>query len=213
MAAKTKKSSKGNKAANTTHIAMPGRGSAFCGAKGKMGAADSATCAECKKIAARVEEKFAAKAKAQETEGAAETAATTVAKPESPRQRDPRLPAPGTVLQKKNRQGSVRCECTIEDDGIRYKGELFRSLSAAAMAASKDLGLGGRAMNGFLFWGLVRQQPRPKDPMAALDRAWERYHERVKALATASLDDEIRKRISSALERQGREIVEVASSL
>jgi hypothetical protein len=96
-----------------------------------------------------------------------------------PRPRDPRLPAPGTVLQKKDRQGNVRCECTIEEDGIRFKGTLYRSLSAAAMAASKDLGLGGRAQNGFLFFGLVKQPARASDPVAALEHAWERYRERL----------------------------------
>jgi hypothetical protein len=107
----------------------------------------------------------------------------------APRARDPRLPEPGTVLQKKDRQGTVRCECTVEQDGIRYQGTLYRSLSAAAMAASKDMGLGGRAQNGYLFWGIIRQPGREKDPVAALERAWERYESRAKGIMSAGLDE------------------------
>ena len=133
---------------------------------------------------------------------ASETAKDTKA---APRTRDPRLPAPGTVLQKKDRQGVARCECTVEEDGIRFKGTLYRSLSAAAMAASKDLGLGGQAQNGFLFWGLVRQAPREKDPVAALEHACERYLERLNANLEA-LVAELRKRgttpASPALQQQ-----------
>jgi hypothetical protein len=152
------------------------------------------------KTAARPEPKapakkdvHAAKAEATQRETAKQATAPTVtpvlspapiaepgqAAKTEPRPRDPRLPAPGTVLQKKDRQGNVRCECTVEEDGIRFKGTLYRSLSAAAMAASKDLGLGGRAQNGFLFFGLVKQPARASDPVAALEHAWERYRERL----------------------------------
>jgi hypothetical protein len=77
---------------------------------------------------------------------------------------DPRLPAPGTVLQKRDRQGTVRCECTVETDGIRYQDTLFPSLSAAAMAAAKDLGLGSKTQNGFAFWGLGRRHKDSTSP-------------------------------------------------
>jgi len=76
---------------------------------------------------------------------------------------DPRVPPPGTVLQKRDRQGAVRCECTVETDGVRYRDALFPSLSAAAMAAARDLGLGSKTQNGFAFWGLGR---RSKDTTA-----------------------------------------------
>jgi hypothetical protein len=119
----------------------------------------------------------------------------------APRARDPRLPAPGTVLQKKDRQGTVRCECTVEAEGIRYQGTLYRSLSAAAMAASKDMGLGGRAQNGFLFWGIIRQPARDKDPVAALERAWERYEARAKAILAAGLSDESKAKVLSTVRK------------
>ena len=69
---------------------------------------------------------------------AASTAPAATAAPTTP---DPRLPAPGTVLQKKDSHGAVRCECTSEDGGIRYADKVYRSLSSAAMVAAKDLGL------------------------------------------------------------------------
>jgi len=119
----------------------------------------------------------------------------------APRARDPRLPAPGTVLQKKDRQGVARCECTVEEDGIRFKGTLYRSLSAAAMAASKDLGLGGQAQNGFLFWGLVRQGPREKDPVAALEHAWERYRARAEGILKTGVTDENRAKVLSTVKK------------
>jgi Protein of unknown function (DUF2924) len=64
---------------------------------------------------------------------------------------DARLPAPGTVLQKRDRHGAVRCECTVEEGGFRYAGEVYRSLSAAAMAAAKGLGLQNKTQNGWAF--------------------------------------------------------------
>src|SRR5690606_28454387 len=50
--------------------------------------------------------------------------------PKTPAEPDPRLPAPGTLIQKRDRHGAVRCECTVEEGGIRYEGSLYRSLSA-----------------------------------------------------------------------------------
>ncbi len=105
------------------------------------------------------------------------------------------------MLQKKDRQGEVRCECTVEQDGIRYRDTLYRSLSAAAMAASKDMGLGGRAQNGFLFWGLVKQGPREKDPVAALEHAWERYRARAEGILQTGVTDENRANVLSTVKK------------
>ena len=88
--------------------------------------------------------------------------------PAVPMTLDPRLPALGTMLQKRDRHGAVRCECTVEDGGIRYAGKVYRSLSAAAMAAAKDLGLTNKTQNGFTFWGLSKPPRRPSDPLVAL---------------------------------------------
>jgi hypothetical protein len=130
----------------------------------------------------------------------------------APRERDPRLPPPGTVLKKLDRSGAVRCECKVTEAGIIYKGETFRSLSAAAMAAAKDLGISG-SQNGFLFWGLIRQQPRLTDPVEALDAAWSRYHERVKAITGAEMEKPVLVKVFNALEHQAKEIAEISKSL
>jgi hypothetical protein len=58
-----------------------------------------------------------------------------------------RLPPVGTVIKKVDRYGTVRCQCTITEDGVRYKGLNYRSLSGAAMAAAKDLGLRNKTQN------------------------------------------------------------------
>jgi hypothetical protein len=102
---------------------------------------------------------------------------------------DPRMPAAGTVIQKKDRYGIVRCECTVEDGGIRYAATVYRSLSAAAMAAAKDLGLTNKTQNGWTFWGLTKP-PRPSnDPVETLERGWARYQGGLAALKDGVTDE------------------------
>jgi hypothetical protein len=88
--------------------------------------------------------------------------------------RDARLPEAGTVLRKVDRHGKVRCECTVKAGGIRYGGQVYRSLSAAAVAAAAKLGIKG-AQNGYIFWGLSKPARPGEDPVARLQRFWERY--------------------------------------
>jgi len=121
-----------------------------------------------------------------------------VAAAATPATPDSRLPPPGTLLQKLDRHGAVRCECTIEEGGIRYAGTLYRSISAAAMAAAKDLGLANRTQNGFSFFGLTKPSRPPKDPLQALERVWERYHGQVETIAK-SATDESRSQIAAAI--------------
>lgn len=117
---------------------------------------------------------------------------------------DQRLPAPGTIIQKKDRHGRVRCECTVEKDGIRFKGKTYSSLSAAAVAAAKDLGLAGKAMNGFVFWGLTKP-PRPgADPVAALERAWERYRGVAESVAGDGVSDEKRGKVKALIAKHAQ---------
>ena len=52
---------------------------------------------------------------------------------------NPRLPAVGTVIQKRDRHGVVRCECSVEKEGVRYAGTIYRSISSAALAAARDV--------------------------------------------------------------------------
>jgi len=123
------------------------------------------------------------------------------ARPVAPRTRDPRLPAVGTLLQKRDRHGAVRCECTIEEGGVRYAAKVYRSLSSAAMAAAKDLGLNNKTQNGFTFWGLSKPPRASKDPLVAIDRAWERYHGNVQALVKAGVTDDNRDKVVATIRK------------
>lgn len=66
------------------------------------------------------------------------------------------LPPPGTVVQKKGKDGSVRGEITILDatGKCEYRGKEYKSLSAAAMANIQDLALKTSAVDGWAWWGL-----------------------------------------------------------
>lgn len=170
---------------------------------------------KAKATPARVEAKTAAEAKpkkdalpaapAQEgTLAAAESTApakAATAAPVLPQTPDPRLPAPGTLLQKRDRHGAVRCECTVEEGGVRYAGKVYRSLSSAAMAAAKDLGLGGKTQNGFTFWGLSKPPRKAGAPLVQLERAWERYHGNVVALVKEGVTDENRAAVLTTIEK------------
>lgn len=169
---------------------------------------------KAKASAARAEAKKPAAAKKQPAVPPASNAAARAGNdapvtPAAPTTPDPRLPAPGTALQKRDRHGSVRCECTVEDGGIRYAGKVYRSLSSAAMAAAKDLGLTNKTQNGFTFWGLSKPPRRPSDPLVALDRAWDRYHGNVEALVKEGVTDENRSQVIAAI----RKHVQVIESL
>jgi Protein of unknown function (DUF2924) len=80
---------------------------------------------------------------------------------------------PGTVLRKTDRNGKVRCECAVEPGGYRYEGKLYGSLSGAAAAAAKAVGLSGTSFNGYVFWGL--SQPAGRDPLHRVEHLWRRY--------------------------------------
>ena len=78
-----------------------------------------------------------------------ETAATPSSEPKiktkKRRERDPRLPAPGTVLWREYR--GVRHEVTVLENGFIYNDEHFGSLSMIARHIA-----GGTSWNGFLFF-------------------------------------------------------------
>jgi hypothetical protein len=126
-------------------------------------------------------------------------APTTTAAPATPQAPDARLPAPGTLLQKRDRHGALRCECTVEADGIRYAGKSYKSLSAAAMAAARDLGLTNKTQNGFVFWGLSKPPRKAGDPLVALERAWERYQGQVLALLKGGVTDDNRVEVAATI--------------
>ena len=63
--------------------------------------------------------------------------------------RDPRLPAPGSVLARPYKGTTVLVE--VRRDGFLYRGELYPSLSAAAKAATSC------HLNGFRFFRLAKE--------------------------------------------------------
>lgn len=110
-----------------------------------------------------------------------------------------RLPPEGTVIKKVDRHGAVRCQCTVVEGGIRYKGRVFRSLSGAAMAAATDLGLKNKTQNGFTFWGLSKPTRKLTDPVGALKKSSKRFHG-VAAAVTSAATDQNRAKIRAGLE-------------
>jgi hypothetical protein len=226
---------KASKKASLLHIAMAGSRKTLCGARGKTAPAAEATCPECKRIA-----DLAAAKLLEAAEGAAATSAhepATAAAEEGraaddasgtatkrykanvaatkastgPTVRDPRLPPVGTVIRKLDRHGATRCEVKVVEGGFEYKGELFKSLSGAACAAAKDLGINGQ-QNGFVFFGIVKQDAKAKNPVQAIEKVWERYIARVKAIAGAGLDAGTRKQVAELLEEHRTKIAEASGS-
>lgn len=165
--------------------------------------AKKANKASSKKVAAHAQEKKAAEEK--------QAKKPEVAKAPVPvRERDPRLPPVGTVLRKVDRHGATRCEATVEADGFRYDGTLYKSLSGAAMAAAKDLGLGDTAQNGFVFWSLVKPAARASDPIAALEHAWGRFHAKAAGLFASTSDEAVRAKLQAAVAGQAKKLGQLA---
>src|SRR5438128_12234997 len=100
--------------------------------------------------------------------------AQKIVRKEKPEAATSQLPV-GTKLQKLDRQGKVRCECTVEEGGYRFGKTVFRSLSAAAAAAAKDLGLTGKSFNGYVFWGLTK--PGVRNTLERVEHLFRRYSE------------------------------------
>lgn len=72
--------------------------------------------------------------------------------PKMPRSmvRDPRLPAPGTVLSREHK--GFAHEVEVLEQGFRYRGRDYRSLSAIAKE------IAGTPWNGFTFFGLRKER-------------------------------------------------------
>lgn len=79
--------------------------------------------------------------------------------PRAPRERDPRLPAAGTTLVRKYKGQDFKV--AVLDDGFRYDGEEFRSLSALASRIT-----GAASINGFLWFGLTGRKAATEQPAA-----------------------------------------------
>jgi hypothetical protein len=231
----TKAAAKAGKKASLLHIAMAGSKKTLCGGRGKTAPAAEASCPECKRIAdhaaARLLEAAEGAAATSAHEPATAATGATAADDASgtatkrhkanvaatkastgPAERDPRLPPVGTVLKKLDRRhGAVRCECKVVEGGFEYKGEFFKSLSGAACAAAKDLGVNGQ-VNGWLWWGLTKPDALAKNPVRAIEKVWERYNARVKAIAGAGLDAGTRKQVAELLEEHRTKIAEASGA-
>ena len=74
--------------------------------------------------------KTAGRTRKSTTKGAAANARATP----TTRARDPRLPVPGTVLTRTFKGKELRL--TVLDEGFRFEGTVYRSLTAAALRAT-----------------------------------------------------------------------------
>ena len=93
--------------------------------------------------------KPAGKARKTMSKKGARRAARTPATPCGSRTRDPRLPAPGTTITRTFKGRELRVE--VLDEGFRWDGKEFRSLTAVALAIT-----GYPACSGPHFFGLDR---------------------------------------------------------
>ena len=89
-------------------------------------------------------------------------AAATPATSRKERTRDPRLPAPGTTITRTFKGKELRL--TVLDDGFRFEGEVYKSLTATALRAT-----GYPAVSGPHFWKLDAQ-PTTTPKRAATSR-------------------------------------------
>jgi hypothetical protein len=116
------------------------------------------------------------------------------------------LPPVGTVIEKVDRYGNLRCKCTVEADGIRYNRRLYSSISAAAMAASKDLGLKNTTQNGYTFWGITKPRRPAADRKEGVTRAWERYTGQISAWVQEGGTGDDRAQIAAMLHQHARKL-------
>ena len=124
---------------------------------------------------------------------------------------DPRLPQVPTTLVRRDRHGVAQCECTVGPDGIFYNGRQYRSLSGAASAASKDLGL-NPVVNGFVFFNLSKPARTRMGEVERLQRIGKRYEEYLGALLAArQLPDEAVKKESTEHAERVVRILEVCA--
>ena len=66
-----------------------------------------------------------------------------------PNDRDPRLPAPGTILTKNHNGKNIAVK--VLDEGFECDGQYFKTLSAIAKRIT------GKQWNGFSFFGLAKK--------------------------------------------------------
>lgn len=72
---------------------------------------------------------------------------TDVAEP-TPKERDGRLPAPGSIITKNYRGNTI--EVKVLEIGFEYQGKIYKSISRVAMEIVK------RPISGYVFFGLSK---------------------------------------------------------
>jgi ATPase subunit of ABC transporter with duplicated ATPase domains len=110
--------------------------------------AATAKSTKTEKAATAKSEKAEKGTKAEKAEKAERRTRTS---PRKAGERDPRLPAVGTVLEREHQGKKIRV--TVLEDGFRYEGETYSSLSTIARVAT------GTIWNGFTFFKIA---PYPK---------------------------------------------------
>jgi hypothetical protein len=106
--------------------------------------------------ASRKAEKSAKAEKATKVEKAERRTRTS---PRKAGERDPRLPAVGSVLEREHKGKKIRV--TVLEDGFRYEGETYSSLSTIARVAT------GTIWNGYTFFKIAPYPSRNKAQAAA----------------------------------------------
>ena len=104
-----------------------------------------------RKAATKKSEKTAKAEKTEKSTKAEKAERRTRTSPRKAGERDPRLPAAGTVLEREHQGKKIRV--TVLEDGFRYEGETYNSLSTVARVAT------GTIWNGFTFFKIA---PYPK---------------------------------------------------
>jgi hypothetical protein len=105
-----------------------------------------------RKAATATSEKASKKAeKSTKADKAEKAERRTRTSPRKAGERDPRLPSAGTVLEREHQGKKIRV--TVLEDGFRYEGETYNSLSTIARVAT------GTIWNGFTFFRIA---PYPK---------------------------------------------------
>jgi len=75
-------------------------------------------------------------------------------KTEEKKERDPRLPAPGTILEREHDGKTIRVK--VLENGFEFRGKTYGSLSTIAREAT------GTTWNGLLFFHLIPYAKRTK---------------------------------------------------
>jgi hypothetical protein len=114
-------------------------------------AAEAEQARTAKKTKTTRKAKTTTREKAEKSTKAEKAERRTRTSPRKAGERDPRLPAAGTVLEREHNGKKIRV--TVLEDGFRYEGETYNSLSTIARVAT------GTIWNGFTFFHLA---PYPK---------------------------------------------------